>query len=92
MLAMTEYFTEDPLPVLFVLAFVELFLIAAVKLIGQGGWLKAAVAVPIAAVLLLAGEWLIVTDREAVQGHFSDLRQAIYIWEALARRSAARHR
>ena len=77
MLGMIDYFTENPWPILFLLALVELVLIITIKIRGQGVWLKLAFAVPVVAVLVVVVELLIVTDREAVRADVRRMAQGI---------------
>ena len=77
MFALITYFTENPWPVLFVLALVELVLIITIKVRGQGMWLKLAFAVPVVAAIVVLVELLIVTDREAVKSEVKSLADAV---------------
>ena len=82
MFALAEHFTENPWPVLLLLAFVELVLIIIMKVKGQGVWLKLAFGVPVLALVLLVVELLIVTDREAVKADVRAMAEAVRVEDA----------
>jgi len=71
------YITDDPWPLFGLLAVVELLLIVAIKVRGQGQWLKAAIGVAILGVGLLVASHLIVSDREAVMNRVRSAARAI---------------
>ena len=77
MVALIDYFTENPWPILFLLALTELVLIITIKIRGQGVWLKLAFAVPAVAVVVVVVELLIVTDRETVRADVRDFARAV---------------
>ena len=77
MFALITYFTENPWPLVFILALLELALIITIKARGQGVWLKLAFAVPVVALVVVVIELLIVTDREAVKSEIKSLADAV---------------
>jgi len=77
MVGVIQYVTENPWPLLFLLALAELVAIIMVRIRGQEVWLKVAFVVPVVAVVLVVGELLIVTDREAVKSDVRALAQAV---------------